>query len=76
MSRGWEKIDTSQKIEYIKRLIHSHSRAIQKLEEQQAIWGTLTPVHILIDIEDREAEIERLQVKLKEIEANEELSSH
>jgi hypothetical protein len=44
----------------LQRLIASHQRRWQKLKEQQALFGTHTPSHILIEIEDVEVELEKL----------------
>jgi tetratricopeptide (TPR) repeat protein len=54
----------------LRNLIRNHTRRLQKLKEQQASIGPLhTPVHILTEIEDTEAEIHRLQTELAEIES-------
>jgi hypothetical protein len=50
----------------ITQLIVTLSRRLQKLKEQKATYGTETPPHILLEIEDVEAEIEQLQLKLEE----------
>jgi tetratricopeptide (TPR) repeat protein len=50
-----------------KRLIGIHYRYLQKLKEQKATLGIHTPPNILIEIEDKEAEIESLQVALGEL---------
>jgi hypothetical protein len=53
----------------IEKLLSIHSRRLQILQEQEASYGRLaTPPHILIDIEEIEADIEQLQVKLKQSE--------
>jgi len=50
----------------IKRLIAKHNRHLQKLKEREASFGSLhIPVHILTEIEDIEAEIEKLQTELE-----------
>ncbi|MBN1220722.1 MAG: SUMF1/EgtB/PvdO family nonheme iron enzyme [Anaerolineae bacterium] len=48
----------------VQRLIANHQRRLQKLKEQQAIFGPHTPPYISIEIEDTEAELERLQTEL------------
>lgn len=53
----------------IKKLIVEHNRRLQKRQEQQARLGVNTPPEILIEIEDIEAEIEKLQTELTEIES-------
>lgn len=47
-----------------RKLIATHSRRLQKLKEQQALFGIDTPPHLLLEIEDIEAEIEKLQADL------------
>lgn len=54
-------------VEGIKQLIRDHSRYLQKLKEQQAKLGIHTPPHILIEIEEKEEEIGRLQMELKSL---------
>jgi hypothetical protein len=49
----------------IRKLIIRSRRRLQKLKEQQAGFGMATPTHILIEIEDVEAEITRLEAELK-----------
>ncbi len=44
-----------------KKLINIHQRRLQKLREQQALFGLNTPAEILIEIEEIEAQIRRLQ---------------
>ncbi|MCB9098603.1 MAG: hypothetical protein H6632_03600 [Anaerolineales bacterium] len=66
--------DLSQKMQDLKNLINNHSRALQKLKEQQAVFGVYTPPHILMGIEDNEAKIEELQTQLKDIESELETS--
>ncbi len=51
----------------LKKLIAKHSRRLQKLKEQQALKGLDTAPHILIEIEDIEAEIEKLQKELESL---------
>jgi hypothetical protein len=46
------------------RLILRHRRHLQKLQEQKASLGLHTPAHILTEIEDTEAEIEKLEREL------------
>ena len=47
------------------RLILRHRRHLQKLQEQKASFGLHTPAHILTEIEDTEAEIEKLERELR-----------
>ena len=49
----------------IKNLIIAHERRLQKLKEQKARFGLETPPHILTEIEDIEAELERLHTALE-----------
>jgi hypothetical protein len=51
----------------LKELIINCQRRLQKLKEQQALLGVHTPPHILIDIEDVEAEINTLQIQLNDL---------
>lgn len=52
----------------VNNLIAEHNRYLQKLKEKKASFGLHTPVHILTEIEDVEAEIERLQTELANLE--------
>jgi len=53
----------------IKRLLLEHNRHLQGLKEKQARYGAVdTPVFILTEIADTEAEIEKLQTELKQLE--------
>lgn len=52
----------------IKKLIAKHSRRLQLLKEKQAILGINADPGILIEIEDIEAELEKLQAQLKPME--------
>ena len=52
----------------IKKLITNHHRRLQKLREQQALYGISADPRILLEIEDIEAKIERLQTNLEETE--------
>lgn len=56
------------RIDEIQRLIQEHQRRLQKLKEDQATFGLHTPPHIEIQIEDTEAEIEKLRRELVEQE--------
>ena len=49
----------------LKTIIGQKRRYLNKLKEQQAAFGLHTPPHVLIQIEDLEAEIEDLQSKLE-----------
>jgi CheY-like chemotaxis protein len=59
----------------LKRLISQHHRQLQKLKEQEAKFGLHTPTHILTEIEDRTAEIEKLETELEEVGEEERLAS-
>ncbi|KAA3655950.1 MAG: hypothetical protein DWQ04_32510 [Chloroflexi bacterium] len=48
----------------IKQLVTQYQRRLQKLREQRASFGLTTPPHILMEIEDIEAEIAKLQAEL------------
>lgn len=52
----------------VKKLIAIYSRRLQKLKEQQALFGISVDPRILIEIEDIEAKIEDLQSELKIVE--------
>lgn len=54
----------------LRKLIIKHQRRLQKLKEQQATFGINTPPEIFIEIEDIEAELERLQTKLTRVDNN------
>lgn len=45
----------------VEKLIQLSLRRLQKLKEQQALKGLSTPPEVLIEIEDSEAQLERLQ---------------
>lgn len=51
----------------IETLLQKYERQLQKLKEKLATYGLETPPHILIQIEDTEAEIESLQAKLEQL---------
>lgn len=55
----------------LKNLINVHSRRLQKLKEQKALYGLSIDPRVLIEIEDVEAEIKKLQTELKEFENKE-----
>jgi hypothetical protein len=48
----------------LQKLIQTHQRRLQKLKEQQAVQGINVEPHIVIEIEDIEAELDKLQVEL------------
>ncbi len=50
----------------IRKLITNYTQRLQKLKEQQALYGIDTAPHILLEIEDIEAKIKQLQIELKE----------
>jgi predicted nucleic acid-binding Zn-ribbon protein len=52
----------------LSKLITEHRRRLQQLEIQKAKLGINAPPEILIEMEDIEAEIERLQTELKALE--------
>lgn len=51
----------------IRKLIRTHVRRLQKLEEKKALKGTNAEPELLIEIEDLEAQIKKLQLELGEI---------
>lgn len=53
----------------IKKLIFNYERRLQKLKERQAITGMSTAPEILIEIEDIEVNIEKLQAELSELQS-------
>lgn len=53
----------------IKKLIIEHNRQLQKLKEREAQLGLHTPTYVLTEIEDREKEIEKLQIELEDSSA-------
>ena len=53
----------SRRVE-IQELLVIHHRRLQKLREQQARYGISVEPHVLIEIEDTQAEVERLQAEL------------
>jgi hypothetical protein len=58
----------------LKKLIAEHSRHLQILKEQEAEYGLLNvPTHIVTQIQDREAEIEKLRVELAELDSLEQV---
>lgn len=59
----------------IKKQINYHNRRLQKLKEQQALFGARTDPHILIEIEDIEVQLDILQKKLKELQEESEVES-
>ncbi len=55
----------------IMKLIANHKHRLQKLKEQQASFGPLyTPAHILTEIEDTKAEIQKLQQELEVLDGS------
>jgi hypothetical protein len=48
----------------LQKLITPKQRYLQKLKEQEATYGLASPVHILLDIENTEAELAQLQAEL------------
>lgn len=51
----------------IKKLLVNHNRRLQALQERKALYGLEVPIAVLTEIEDIEAEIERLQAELAEL---------
>jgi hypothetical protein len=51
----------------LEKQINEHTRRLQKFKEQQARKGIDTEPHILIEIEDIEAAVEKLQAELAEL---------
>ena len=56
----------------ITKLIFANNRRLQKLKEQKALQGSSADPKIIIEIEDIEAEIEKLQAELNEDTKDEE----
>jgi hypothetical protein len=52
----------------LRKQIANHRRRLQKLEEQQALYGLDTPPHVLIEIEDIKARLEELRAELRTLE--------
>ena len=50
--------------QHIQKLVKTHERRLQVLEQQQAAMGVMTPPHIVTEIEDIKQEIESLQTEL------------
>lgn len=59
----------------IKKLIAKNTRRLQKLNEKKASFGLDTPTHILIEIEDVEAELEKLNSQLDRVKDADDVSS-
>ena len=51
----------------IERLVAINNRRLRILKEQQATYGLNTPPHIVIEIEDLEAEIAKLTTELESL---------
>ncbi|HEY3230346.1 MAG TPA: NB-ARC domain-containing protein, partial [Roseiflexaceae bacterium] len=54
----------------INELLGIHQRRLRKLNEQRASFGMHAPVHLSIEIEDVEEQIERLGAELRELESS------
>lgn len=52
--------------EHLEKLIHTHRRRLEVLENQQATMGIHTPAYIVTEIATAREEIEKLQQQLKE----------
>lgn len=64
-------LEKSQRINLLKRRIIRKSRHLNKLNDKRALFGELhVPPHILIEIEDKEAELEELKAKLDSLNSN------
>lgn len=59
----------------IENLITKNTRRLQKLREKQASYGLDTPVHILIEIEEVEAKLEKLKSQLDAVKDTDVASS-
>src|SRR5687768_2078543 len=59
----------SQSEDSLKKLIYNKSRRLQILKEQQALRGLDTPPHVIIEIEDLEAELKALNEELAALES-------
>jgi GAF domain-containing protein len=57
-------------MDHIKKLIVNHTRRLQSLKEQQALNGLDTPPKILIEIDDIESEIAKLQSELRMLQVH------
>ena len=55
-------------INNLKSLIGKHKRRLQILKEQKAIHGSSVEPKVIIDIEDIEAEVTKLQAELRKLE--------
>jgi hypothetical protein len=53
----------SQK-EDVQKLISRHQRRLQKLQEKKATYGQAPPSHLLLEMQDLEAELKALEAKL------------
>ncbi|MCL4299511.1 MAG: hypothetical protein KJ077_27495 [Anaerolineae bacterium] len=58
----------------IRKLIREHNRRLQILREQNARFGAHTPPHILTEIEDIQAELERLRLELADLKTSDTFS--
>lgn len=59
----------------LQNLISLRQRHLQKLKEQQAVYGLASPPHILIEIEDAEAELVQLNSELTSLPVDEGIPS-
>lgn len=50
--------------EDVQKLISRHHRRLQKLQEKKATYGQEPPPHLLLEIQDLEAELQALKAKL------------
>lgn len=66
---------TSLHLNHLQNLIHTYTRRLHLLKEQQAMRGLNTPPEILLEIEDIEARLEQLQTELAEVKSGSEPAS-
>lgn len=66
-----DMLEKSQRIDLLRTRINLTSRHLNKLKYKRALFGELhVPPHILIEIEDKEAELEELKAKLDSLNSN------
>jgi hypothetical protein len=62
--------ERTERAKSVRNQLRNWRRRLQKLEEQRSLLGTNTRPEILIEIEDIEEEIEKLEAKLVDLEAD------
>jgi WD40 repeat protein len=67
--------DAIPRREHIQKLLKNYNRRLQALQERQALYGLDTPVAILTEITDIEAQIETLQIELEQQQHDEALTA-